>query len=93
MLSVNADTKITQSPDNVIEAFHDSLISVMKNSTELGYQGRVKALSSTIPNSFNIPLISQVILGRYWSELDTSQKSDFISLYEDLITANLCRQV
>lgn len=87
MLNVNADTKLMHSPDKVIDIFHDSLISVMKSASELGYQGRVKALSTTIPNSFNIPLISQVILGRYWSDLDTSQKSGFISLYEDLITA------
>jgi len=87
MLNVNADTKLMQSPDKVIEAFHDSLISVMKNASELGYQGRVKALSTTIPINFNIPLISQVILGRYWSVLDASQKSNFISLYENLITA------
>ena len=57
----------------------------MENADSLGYQGRYDEFSAIISQSFNIPLISQVILGRHWGVLDDKEQSDFISLYQELI--------
>lgn len=74
-------------PESTVEIFHARLLDIMKESANLGYQGRFEELSPIIPDVFNTPIISQVILGRYWKDLTEIQKSEFITLYEKLVTA------
>ena len=85
--SIFAEETLDNSPEvQLVIDFHDKLLHVMQNADSLGYQGRYEVLSGVINSSFNIPYISRVILGRHWSELDESQRAEFISLYEELIT-------
>lgn len=88
-ISINsfADDSAPTSPADVIEQFHNALLSVMKNAESLGYQGRHNEFSGLIPDRFNIPLIAQVILGRHWTGLNENQKVEFTSLYKNLIIA------
>jgi phospholipid transport system substrate-binding protein len=67
-------------------------MEIMQNGGSLGYQGRFEILAKVIPASFNVPMISQVILGRHWGNLDDGQKDEFIALYEKLITATYASQ-
>ena len=59
----------------------------MQNGPELGYQGRYNELESLVPESFNIPIISQVLLGRHWRDIDEEARNHFTKLYESLIIA------
>lgn len=68
----------------VIEKFHDSLINIMQNADSLQFQGRYDTLAPVLESSFDTPLISQVILSRYWSELSEEQQKQFVDLFKRL---------
>jgi len=71
----------------VVEELHAVLIRVMKEADSLGYQGRYDMLAPVIQSSFDTPLISKVILSRYWNELNERQQRDFIALFSRLSIA------
>jgi len=71
----------------VIHRLHDTLIHVMQNAESLRFEGRYDELEPVITSKFDTPLISRVILSRYWENLDERQKTEFIELYNRLITA------
>jgi len=68
----------------VIENFHASLINIMQNAESLHFQGRYDTLAPVLEASFDTPLISQVILSRYWSELNEEQQKQFVNLFNRL---------
>lgn len=47
----------------VIAQFNDSLLGVMKSAKSLGYQGRAKALSAPVAISYDMAVMTTVILG------------------------------
>ncbi|MEJ2762374.1 MAG: ABC transporter substrate-binding protein [Gammaproteobacteria bacterium] len=71
----------------VVEKLHSALLSVMKKGKGVGFQDRYKQLEPVISSLFDTPLICKVILGRYWSNLNQKQQSDFISLFNKLSTS------
>lgn len=71
----------------VVEKLHDKLLHVMQNGESLGFQGRYDVLEPVIESGFDTPLISRVILSRYWGELSDEKQQDFIDLFNRLSTA------
>ncbi|MBI2992748.1 MAG: ABC transporter substrate-binding protein [Gammaproteobacteria bacterium] len=74
-------------PGTIVDTLHDKLVEAMKNSAELGYEGRYRELEPIVLASFDTPLIVKVILSRYWTELNEQQRNDFISTFNRLSTA------
>ena len=77
----------TGAPGRTVDKFHKKLLSVMQRSGELGYQGRYRELEPFINGCFDIPLITDIILGRYRDQLDEAQKAEFNSLFSRFSTA------
>ncbi len=71
----------------VVERLHNTLIHVMQHSDTLKFEGRYAELEPVIISKFDTPLISRVILSRYWESLDEQQRLEFIELYNRLIVA------
>ena len=86
-ISTSSFAQSTTTPEDVVNELHEKLLYIMQNGDGLGHQGRYDELITVIPASFNIPVISQVLLGRYWREIDEADRNQFISLYERLIIA------
>jgi phospholipid transport system substrate-binding protein len=82
--SQELNTADTAGASVVVELLHRHLIEAMKNSDSLGFEGRYELLKDVVTQSFDTPLIVQVILSRYWSELDQGQKDSFIELFNRL---------
>ncbi len=74
----------TNDATRVVEDFHDVLIDTMKNADSLGFKGRYEKILGEINSSFDTPLIAQVILSRYWTELSTEKQDEFIKLFNEL---------
>ncbi len=83
-----ADMDTVTGPGSAVRLLHASLLEVMKNSEELGYNGRYEKLLPVISSVFDTPLISKVILSRYWKDLSETQRSEFIDLQTEY--GNLC---
>jgi phospholipid transport system substrate-binding protein len=71
----------------VVGELHQALLDVMQNAKTLGYQGRFDRLYPVISSIFDTPLIVQVILSRYWKDLDELQQQNFIDLFRHLSVA------
>lgn len=74
----------TNDATRVVEDFHDVLIDTMKNADSLGFKGRYEKILGEINSSFDTPLIAQVILARYWTELSSEKQDEFIKLFNEL---------
>jgi len=76
-----------QPPSDVVEKLHNTLMHIMQNSEDLGFEGRYKELAPVIHTYFDTPLIAKVILSRQWSDLSEDDKAAFVDLYNQLIIA------
>ncbi len=72
---------------DVVEKLHTTLMHVMQNSENLGFDGRYKELAPIIHTYFDTPLIAKVILSRQWNDLSDDGKTAFVDLYNQLIIA------
>jgi phospholipid transport system substrate-binding protein len=77
----NEQERAIQSP--VIQ-LHESLLDIMKSANSSSYQERYALLEPSITQNFDTPLISKVILSRYWKSLDEKAQNDFIKLFNRL---------
>lgn len=74
-----------QSATAVVEQFHSALIAAMKKSDKLGFKGRYKLLKPAIKNGHDLPGITKVVAGRYWSKLSDRDKELLIKTFSKLI--------
>lgn len=68
----------------VVEKLHAALLGVMQNADQLGFNGRYKIMAPVVESSFDTPLIAQVVLSRYWKELNPEQRGQFVALFNRL---------
>lgn len=84
----SASDSVSESPEQVIQKLQSSLLQVMRESEQLGYEGRFKFLEPVIEQSHDLELIIKTILGAtYWSQLDKEQKNLVIDTFRQLSIA------
>lgn len=84
----SASDSASESPEQVIQKLQSSLLQVMRESEQLGYEGRFKFLEPVIEQSHDLELIIKTILGAtYWSQLDKEQKNLVIDTFRQLSIA------
>jgi phospholipid transport system substrate-binding protein len=85
--NVPVPAPISSEAGQVIDQFHASLIGVMKDGAQLGYQGRYETLAPVIARTFNLPQMAQLSVGPYWSKLDEAQREALIESFTRLTVA------
>jgi phospholipid transport system substrate-binding protein len=75
-------------PEQVIGRLHESLLEVMRNAAELGYQGRYQQLEPVLEESYDFPFMIRIALGSTWRELDQRQRAELTELFTDMSVAN-----
>lgn len=75
-------------PAQVVETFHGTLLTVMKNARSLGYDGRYRTLAPAIARTFHLRSMSRMVAGRrHWKRFSAAEKDSFVSAFSDLVTA------
>ena len=74
-------------PTQVVERLHASLLTVMKEAKELGYQGRYDRLGPVITATFDFPFIAKIVVGRYWEGFSDEEKKKFVETFTRLSIA------
>jgi len=77
-----------QPATDVVENLHKTLLLVMKEGTQLDYQGRYDRLAPVITVGFDMPFIAQIVLGRFWEKFDSEQRSKFVETFSRLSIAS-----
>jgi len=75
-------------PSKVVDALHENLINVMKESQTLGYEGRFKYLEPVIGKLFDIPFMAEKSVGRYWKTVDEENRSRLLTKFGQFTVAN-----
>lgn len=79
-------TKEQLSAAELVDRLHETLLDVMKNSEDLGYQGRYDRLQPVVEDSFDFRTIARIVLGRYWKDLGEEQRMTFLETFSKLST-------
>ena len=82
--SVWAETEQEQAIQVPVNQLHDALINIMKSADSSSFEDRYRLIENVITEKFNTPLISRVILSRYWKSLDEKAQTNFIALFNRL---------
>ncbi len=72
---------------DVVENLHETLLSVMKEGNQIGYQGRYDRLAPVITADFDMPFVAKTAMGKHWDSLSKEQKSKFIEVFSRLSIA------
>ena len=68
----------------IVEHLHVNLLKVMQAADIMSFAERYSILEPVVVESFDTPVISKVILSRYWKDLTDQNKEDFIQLFNRL---------
>ena len=72
----------------VIEQLQESLLDVMKNAEELGYEGRRKKLDPIIRSNHSLSRIARVAVGRSWKKINPEQKAMLVKTFSEFSVAS-----
>lgn len=77
-----------QEPREVIEAFHTTLLDVMKRADTLGYEGRREQLEPALDRIYNLRLMIHWLVGKAaWSELDGPGQARLLNAFKGMTLA------
>lgn len=79
-------------PGTVVEGFHNSLLGVMKQASDLGYLGRYRTLSPVLNRVFHLPVMTRIIAGRHWKKFTEAEKNDLVTAFSRMTTATYARR-
>lgn len=71
----------------VVEQFHTTLVSVMKDADKLGFKGRFELLEPAVDKTFNIPFMAEITSGIYWNRSSAEQREKFTKAFAAMSTA------
>jgi phospholipid transport system substrate-binding protein len=78
----------TPEPRQVVERLHATLLEVMQNADQLGYEGRYQRLEPVLEESYDFPFMIRIAVGRTWRELDESRRAEITELFTEMSIAN-----
>lgn len=68
-------------PTAVVDGLHASLLAVMRQADELGFEGRCAVLAPTVEGAYDLPALARAALGRHWRGLDPAQRERFLEAF------------
>ena len=82
-----------QSAANYVELLGSRAITVSTSNAKVGADQRHERLKTLIRESFDLELIGRFVLGRFWREATTAQRTDFQELYAHHLVSSYARQL
>lgn len=74
-------------PTAVVEKLHGTLLTMMKDASSLGYDGRVKQVAPVLDETFDFQTIGRVVTGRHWKGLTAATRDKFVATFARLSAA------
>jgi len=68
-------------PEDSVNAFHETLISTMKDGRTLSESGRYARIEPVVHRLFDLPLMSRLAIGASWSTLSPAQQQVAIAAF------------
>jgi len=80
------------SPSQVVTAFHEGLLAVMKEAKALGLRGRYEKLAPRIEQSFHLALMARVSASSHWRKATKDQASKLVDAFSHLSISTYASQ-
>ena len=74
-------------PEDSVNAFHETLISTMKDGRTLSESGRYARIEPVVHRLFDLPLMSRLAIGASWAALSSAQQQVAITAFGAYIAA------
>src|SRR5665213_4515098 len=79
----DSDPAVTQ-----IQSFYDTLLDSMKHGKALGLQGRYNKLKPVVEQTYDLPLMTSLVVGSSWASTSPSDQQALIAAFERMTIAN-----
>jgi len=77
---------------DVVAHFQSELLSVMRDATALGFEGRFAQLEPAVKQSHDLPRVARLTIGRRWRSLDAQQQARFVDTFTRLVITTYAHQ-
>jgi len=77
---------------DVVAYFQSVLLSVMRDATALGFEGRFARLVPAVKQSHDLPRVARLTIGRRWRSLDAQQQARFVDTFTRLVITTYAHQ-
>lgn len=74
-------------PAATISTFYDTLLQTMKDGPKLGVKGRSDRLAPTIRETFDLPLMTRLMVGPQWAGIAPEQQQRLIAAFGEFSIA------
>ena len=74
-----------------VQKFYASLTDAMKRGKELGLDGRYKALTPVVEETFDLPAMTQLTVGPAWAKISDPDKKAVLDAFERMTIANYAK--
>jgi|ERR1043166_6921460 phospholipid transport system substrate-binding protein len=79
-------------PSKVVEKFHDTLLTAMKDGQQLGFHGRFNRLKPAMSRAFNFSDMTKTSVGLNWVKASPEEKNKLIDAFREFSIANYASQ-
>jgi phospholipid transport system substrate-binding protein len=79
--------RAAEAPPTTIASFYDTLLSTMKDGPQLGFKGRSERLTPAIHRTFDLPLMTRLMVGQQWTNLTPDQQQQLVAAFSDFSVA------
>lgn len=90
--AVSSPVADQRTPEQVVSNFNDTLLRVMKDAKQLGYQGRYAALETVMNESFDFAGMTRAAVGQLWFNLTPDQRTALIDAFRRYSIATYATQ-
>jgi phospholipid transport system substrate-binding protein len=74
-------------PAGVIGKFYDTLLAAMKDGPKLGFKGRYDKLAPAVRQSFDLPLMTRLMVGPQWAGIPAEQQQQIVAAFGEFSIA------
>jgi len=84
--AADADPAVAQ-----IQSFYDTLLDSMKHGKELGVQGRYNKLKPAVEQTYDLPLMTSLVVGSSWASIPAGDQQALVQAFERMTIANYAK--
>jgi phospholipid transport system substrate-binding protein len=79
-------------PSQVVDGLHAVLLEVMRDATQLGYEGRAAKLAPAIPEFYDVGFMAEKSVGRHWKTASDTDRDRLRATFLRFMVANYAGQ-
>ena len=85
-------TAVKATASDTIDALHGTFLDVMKQATELGFDGRLKALTHVVEQSFDLEFMALKTIGEGRKQLSPEERARWVASFSKFLLSNYARR-